>query len=561
MDHLKAVIHRLAHEYGYRYFKLDAFSNALIDNGLDSEGWMAPRVFAYQPPNDKHWCKGHWRKVHNPLMTPYEVHRAGVKAIREKAGKEAYLLGCEPAQSMAVYGSSFGVVDAMRIGMDNCFATYPEDLEYACATILDRKGNQWAHLLHGPIAGSRNYHLNRRIWHNDPDQVCDNLLLLSWVALSDSTWMVSGSFEFGYRPGQSSMADHFQKTIPNHGKPNRPVDLFESPLPRVWIVSDGEGEARRDVVGFFNWNATGEPEAIEETFERLDVPADGLYVAYDFWADQLQGLFKKSVKVDVPPKSCTVLALRAWQKHPMVISTSRHITQGMLDVSEEHWDSSTNTLSGVSQVIGGFPYELRIYAPALLRAEQGWKNVQALSSGVGGDVVPVSVVGDLVRVRLQSSRSGAQHWSVCFEAKSLKEIPGVEVVCSELQPGPIPIADVGYPPDGLEFSRVDYVTEGGYYDVRSRYGDKSHLNGLLYARAQIVVPTAGKGYLRIGADGPYKIFVNGREVGCHATATNPIPDNTLFVPVEWRPGSNEILLALQTNKGAAWGFMRPIARL
>jgi hypothetical protein len=414
--HVQSVIRRLTDEYGYRYFKLDDFGSGLIDNGLDGQGWLSKHAFAYRPPNEPYWCKGQWRKVHDPLMTPYEAHRAGVKAIRAAAGTGAYILGCEPAQSMAIYGASFGVVDAMRIGMDNCFSVYPDDLEFACTSILDRKGNQWAHLLHGPIAGSRNYHLNRRIWHNDPDMVCDNLLLLSWVALSDSTWMVSGSFDFGYNLGQSPMADHFQKTIPNHGKPNRPVDLFETILPRVWIVSDGKGEGRRDVVGFFNWSAAGDKVAIEESLERLNMPADGLYVAYDFWADKLLGRFETNVKVEVPPKSCTILALRAWNKHPMVISTSRHVTQGMIDMAEERWDEAAQTLSGISRVVGGFPYELRIYAPAVFRADPGGKEVKASVLNEDGSPATVAAIvdGDMVRVPLKSATTREVRWSVCF---------------------------------------------------------------------------------------------------------------------------------------------------
>ena len=50
--------------------------------------------------------------------------------------------------------------------------------------------------------------------------------------------------------------------------------------------------------------------------------------------------------------------------HPQLISTSRHITQGVVDVAEENWDAAEKALSGVSRVVGGDPYELRISKPA-----------------------------------------------------------------------------------------------------------------------------------------------------------------------------------------------------
>lgn len=413
VEHFKSVIKRISQEYGYSYFKMDAFSIGLIDDGYDNQGWLNPRAFAYQEPNEAYWKKGVWRKVHNPLMTPFEAHRVGLKAVREVAGKDAFLLGCNLAQSMSLYGASMGAVDAMRIGMDNNLSFYPENLDEALARIVDKKDNQIAHILHGPIAGSRNYHLNRRVWYNDPDQAGDNIPLLSWTALSDSLWMVGQKLDFGDKPGESPVADRLAKTIPNHGKTNRPVDLFECPLARVWIVTDGEGENRRDVVGFFNWNPDGAGVTIEESFKRLDMPEGLQYVAYDFWENRLVGTFDKSVKVEVAPRSCSVFALRAWREHPMVISTSRHITQGMIDVSGENWDSATRTLSGTSKVVGGFPYELRIYAPAGACGKVT-EVVVAEDDRTAGAAASIAGEGDVVRVKVDSKSTREVRWSVRF---------------------------------------------------------------------------------------------------------------------------------------------------
>jgi len=412
ISHVKDIFKRLSREYGYSYFKMDAFSVGLIDDGLDNAGWESPRAFSHQPPNESYWKSGKWRKVYNPLMTPFEAHRAGLTAIREAAGKDSFLLGCGCAQSMSMYGASIGAVDGLRIGMDNS-KTYPPNLEDALARIVDKNGAQVAHILHGPIAGSRNYHLNRRVWYNDPDQVCDNVQLLSWVALSDTLWMVGDVLDFGYSLGGSTAADHFQKTIPNHGKTNRPVDLFESPLPRVWIVTDGEGDSRRDVVGLFNWNPDGADATIEESFKRLDLPEGLTYAAYDFWGNRFVGLFDKKVGASVAPKDCLVLALRAWRGHPMVLSTSRHVTQGMIDVSDEHWDSDTRTLSATSKVVGGFPYEVRIYA----QADACGRAVEASVAGSGRPDSPkasLETTGDIVRVRIDSKSSTEVKWSVRF---------------------------------------------------------------------------------------------------------------------------------------------------
>lgn len=413
IQHVKDVVTRVTQEYGFSYFKLDAFSIGLIDDGYDNQGWLSPRAFSYQPPNEAYWKKGTWRKVHDPLMTPFQAHRAGLKALREAAGEEAFVLGCNMAQSMSLYGASIGVVDAMRIGMDNNMHNYPEVLEEALTRIVDKDNNQIAHLLHGPIAGSRHYHLNRRIWYNDPDQAGDNVPLLSWTALSDSLWMVGDALDFGETPGESPVADRYQKTIPNHGKTTRPVDLFETALPRVWIVTDGEGAHRRDVVGFFNWNPDGENITIAESLQRLDMPADLTYAAYDFWENRFVGLFDKTVAVTLAPRSCSVLALRACRGYPIVLSTSRHVTQGMIDVFHEHWEPSTRTLAATSRVVGRCPYELRIYAPVGICGKA--LNVSVADEDrTAGVVASLDHADDVVRVSITSQGSREVRWSVQF---------------------------------------------------------------------------------------------------------------------------------------------------
>src|ERR1700683_2189393 len=69
-----------------------------------------------------------------------------------------------------------------------------------------------------------------------------------------------------------------------------------------------------------------------------------------------------SIKATLPAHGCLDLAVRPMLALPFVISTSRHITQGMVDVIDEQWDATAKTLSGKSRVVAGDPYELRIVA-------------------------------------------------------------------------------------------------------------------------------------------------------------------------------------------------------
>ncbi|GAH66749.1 unnamed protein product, partial [marine sediment metagenome] len=108
------------------------------------------------------------------------------------------------------------------------------------------------------------------------------------------------------------------------------------------------------------------------------------------------------------PGSCSVIALRAVEDRPVLVSTSRHITQGVVDVQAETWDAQSYTLSGTSRLVPGDPYELRIFAPkdavvAVCRA-----------GDKGALTIKVSQDGRNVRVKFTSATGGTTKWQVVF---------------------------------------------------------------------------------------------------------------------------------------------------
>lgn len=114
---------------------------------------------------------------------------------------------------------------------------------------------------------------------------------------------------------------------------------------------------------------------------------------------------------------------------------------------------------------------------------------------------------------------------------------------------------VAYPGRGVKMSRkLRHDDQHGYEDIRSLYAEKPK-DGLLFARGVFTAKKAGQGTLRVGADGPFKVFVNRREVACNPRATNPIDAHRQDVRVTWKRGANTVVIAMRTNAGNAWGFM------
>ena len=267
----------MVHDWGYRYLKMDGLTSGVgvrhiyVNDAYRDDG-LGDAIF------------------HDPGKSNIEAFRDGLKVIREAAGPQTYLLGCCVAQNMRSYGGAMGLVDAMRIGPDN----QPD----------------WPGLLVGPRHGSRHYHLHGRVWHNDPDCLYARpslplnqvRLLASWVTLSGQLSISSEAF--AQLPPER--LDLLRRTMPAHGQPARPVDLFDNELPRIWLVSARGTAPRRDVVGLFNWKET--EAAFDEPLERIGVPAEGEQVAFDYWGNVLIGPFKDRLQQRVAGQSCLVLA-------------------------------------------------------------------------------------------------------------------------------------------------------------------------------------------------------------------------------------------------------------
>lgn len=58
-----------------------------------------------------------------------------------------------------------------------------------------------------------------------------------------------------------------------------------------------------------------------------------------------------------------VYAIRKKLGRPQIISTSRHITQGAVDLISVSWDDKKYVLSGISNVVAKEPYQITFFVP------------------------------------------------------------------------------------------------------------------------------------------------------------------------------------------------------
>jgi hypothetical protein len=96
------------------------------------------------------------------------------------------------------------------------------------------------------------------------------------------------------------------------------------------------------------------------------------------------------------------------------VSTSRHITQGIVDVVEQRWNSQRKILSGKSKVVGSDPYELRIFAPT--DGEHRKVNSVNISRAdkQAGVTIKTRQTGPEVRITINSPKNRLVCWEILF---------------------------------------------------------------------------------------------------------------------------------------------------
>lgn len=290
---------------------------------------------------------------------------------------------------MSSFAASFGMVDAMRVGPDNDGAIQ----------------GAWGKTTAGADYAGNLYFLHNKVWYNDPDPY----FVRSSNPLNKARWMISWQAISGamnttsmqYAELAPERLDMIKRALPTHNLNARPIDILENNKPRIWMVKND----RQIVLGLFNWNERQNTQ-IDYSLKRMGLNDSENYELFDFWDNKYLGNIKSKLSQTLAPASCKVLAVRPRKVYPQVISTSRHITQGLMDVKEESWNPDKRILSGTSAVVKGDRYELRIIVPEEF-------NIKSAKSNSGKMFIQKE--GKLIRVSFTPKKSGTINWNIEFK--------------------------------------------------------------------------------------------------------------------------------------------------
>src|SRR5262249_51208135 len=141
--------------------------------------------------------------------------------------------------------------------------------------------------------------------------------------------------------------DVFKKIIPSFGQAAVPVDLLDADIPTTFLLRVERPFASWSVVALFNAELDA---AVQRRFSstRLGLDPARPYLAFDFWRQRLVGEIKDELALRIEPGSVTLLAVHEATGAPQVLSTSRHVVQGAIELADVRWNEGERALSGVS---------------------------------------------------------------------------------------------------------------------------------------------------------------------------------------------------------------------
>jgi hypothetical protein len=335
-----------------------------------------------------------------PGLQGVELYRKTMEILRNAAGPSTFIAAC--------YESS-GAEEGLGTGAPISAADYFSSLRFR----FDVSVSPWYYqqLFNGLMD---NLALHNIAAYMDPDafSVCDTVdrnFAILWASTVAMAGMPTFCFD---RPSElpEDRLEILRRVLP--AVDVRPMDLFltRSNPKQIWDLKVSDSRRTYDIVGIMRNPDYASPTVTIDWNEMGWGVNDEFYV-YDFWNKKYLGSWRNSLSLHVDPVSCRILSFVRVDSTPVLLSTNRHITQGWLEIDSLVYDPNTETIRGVSEVVGRDTYELRFAVP--MRKQVFMQ--PALVLATGASVLGVTQEGPLVAVRLLSEKSKAVSWSVAFK--------------------------------------------------------------------------------------------------------------------------------------------------
>jgi len=334
------------------------------------------------------------------------LYRTTLDIIRSAIGPYRYILGC---WGLPVEGA--GIMNGTRTGGD---------------VVLG-----WDGFLSALSPTMKSYFMHNIMWYTDPDVMLLRQPLTTdqarvWATLQGLTGQAIMASD--RMPDLSAgRVDMLHRVFP--ATDIRPLDLFPSHKnKRIWDLKVNHLGRMYDVTGLFNFEE-GAAREIAINWKELGIK-DGPVHVFDFWNNEFMGTWDAGLSLTINPTSCRVVTLLPDNGEIQLISTSRHITQGWVDLLSFTSKEKGTRLSGISKIPGGDPYILSFVYP---RGENF--KISSASAYVNKKSIPVKITchQGWSSIEFTTDKLTDVTWSVSFEPSSgykyvVRQPEGLEVI-------------------------------------------------------------------------------------------------------------------------------------
>ena len=326
-------------------FSHPKFLNEFLPKALsqvDEWGYEAVKFDTLPMTIGKH--ERHHANMYNPELTTKEAFRGMIKKTREVLGNDRYLMSCCGYRDSDVLWAC-DMFDGARVGGDIF---------------------KWEEFLEQGIGRTARYYpMHNIVFYNDPDNVVireEYNTLEQAKSRAAFVSLLGLPFTMGDNLPDlpKERIEILRRNIPVLDI--RPMDLERISPEEILITNLAISMDYEDyfVLSILNMTENEKEEILD--LKKLGIDEDNLLV-YEFYSGELLNVKDSKIRAKLAPCETKIYAVRKKLNVPQLVSTSRHLYQGALEIEKMSWDNLENSLTFTAELVENDLYTVSVVVP------------------------------------------------------------------------------------------------------------------------------------------------------------------------------------------------------